>query len=39
MDDFVYPVTVTGTMSVTPAETDIAQTGYPISAGSIVPAD
>ena len=39
MDDFVYPVVVTGMMTVAPAKTDIAGTGYTISAGSIVPAD
>lgn len=39
LEDFVYPVAVTGTMSVTPAQTDIAETGYTITAGSIVPAE
>jgi len=39
MDDFVYPVVVTGAMSVAPAATEIAQTGYTISAESIRPAD
>jgi hypothetical protein len=39
LTDFVYPVVVTGQMSVTPAETDIARTGYTISAETIVPAD
>ena len=39
MDDFVYPVAVTGTMTVAPAHTGIAGTGYTIAAGSIVPAE
>ncbi len=39
MDDFVYPVVVTGEMSVAPAVTDIAETGYTIGAESIVPAE
>jgi hypothetical protein len=39
MTDFVYPVVVTGAMTVMPAQTDIAETGYRISAESIVPAE
>jgi hypothetical protein len=39
MDDFVYPVIVTGAMSVMPAHTDIAETGYTITAESIRPAE
>jgi hypothetical protein len=39
MTDFVYPVVVTGAMSVMPAHTDIAETGYTISAESIRPAE
>lgn len=39
MDEFVYPVVISGTMIVAPAVTDIAQTGYPISTGGIVPAE
>jgi hypothetical protein len=39
MDDFDYPVVVAGAMTVIPAPTDIAETGYRISAESIVPAE
>jgi len=38
LNDFVYPVVVTGEMTVTPEKTDIAETGYRISAETIVPA-
>lgn len=37
LTDFVYPVVVTGVMTVAPAETDIAKTGYRISAETIEP--
>jgi len=39
MTDFVYPIVVTGAMTVMPEKTDIAETGYRISAESIVPAE
>lgn len=37
LTDFVYPVVVTGVMTVAPTETDIAKIGYRIAAESIVP--
>ena len=39
LDDFVDPVAVTGVMTVAPAETDIAKTGYRITAETIAPAE
>ncbi len=37
LDDFVYPVAVTGVMNVAPTETDIAKIGYRITAEAIEP--
>jgi uncharacterized protein len=39
LTDFVYPVAVTGVMTVEPAETDIAKTGYRITIEAIAPAE
>jgi uncharacterized protein len=39
LDDFVYPVAVTGVMNVAPTETDIAKIGYRITAEAIEPQD
>jgi hypothetical protein len=37
LTDFADPVVITGVMTVAPAETDIAKTGYRISAEAIAP--
>ena len=37
LDDFVYPVAVTGVMNVAPTVTDIAKIGYQITAEAIEP--
>lgn len=39
LTDFVYPVVVTGVMSVAPTQSDIAEIGYRMSVEAIVPQD